>query len=273
MTTTEDQTWVPQACILPTAERPLRLAEFDDLVTAALRGQRRLTATTLRWELDPAAEATARDLAGRESNCCSFFSFTFSSGNGLLGLVIEVPAAHVAILDALAARAATMTGRPEHRGPVFHLRTGRVAAAAGVNLQTLRYYERRGLIAEPGRSLGGHRLYPSETVTVLKVIKAAQRLGFSLDEIAGLLTPGNHRHDRSDARARPDAGLHLQVEPHPDESLRHRAQEKLAEVETKIADLQVIASTLRAAVAAGCDDLAACAEQPDCPIPFAASAR
>lgn len=48
------------------------------------------------------------------------------------------------------------------------LRSGQVADAAGVNPQTLRYYERRGLLAEPERSLGGHRLYPPETVTVLR---------------------------------------------------------------------------------------------------------
>jgi DNA-binding transcriptional MerR regulator len=51
------------------------------------------------------------------------------------------------------------------------LRSGEVAAAAGVNLQTLRYYERRGLLRVPDRTLGGHRLYPSETVMVLRVIK------------------------------------------------------------------------------------------------------
>lgn len=50
------------------------------------------------------------------------------------------------------------------------LRSGEVAAAAGVNLQTLRYYERRGLLPEPDRSLGGHRLYPADTTTVLRVI-------------------------------------------------------------------------------------------------------
>lgn len=59
------------------------------------------------------------------------------------------------------------------------LRTGELAEAAGVNTQTLRYYERRGLLAEPRRSLGGHRLYPEQAVTVLRVIKAAQRLGFT----------------------------------------------------------------------------------------------
>jgi DNA-binding transcriptional MerR regulator len=64
------------------------------------------------------------------------------------------------------------------------LRSGELAAAAGVNLQTLRYYERRGLLAEPARTPGGHRLYPADTVTLLGVIKAAQRLGFTLDEVA-----------------------------------------------------------------------------------------
>jgi len=87
---------------------------------------------------------------------------------------------------------------------------------------------------------------------VLKVIKAAQRLGFTLDEVADLLEAGRHRHDR-----RPDAGLQA------------RAEAKLAEVEAKITDLQSIAGTLRAAVDAGCDDLVACAGQPCCPIPFA----
>jgi MerR family mercuric resistance operon transcriptional regulator len=134
---------------------------------------------------------------------------------------------------------------------VIGLRSSEVATAAGVNLQTLRYYERRGLLAEPDRSLGGHRLYPAEAVTVLKVIKAAQRLGFTLDEVADLLEAGRHPHRRADA------------------GLQARAQAKLAEVEAKIADLQVIADNLRAATDAGCDDLIACAGQACCPIPFA----
>jgi MerR family mercuric resistance operon transcriptional regulator len=131
------------------------------------------------------------------------------------------------------------------------LRSSQVASAAGVNLQTLRYYERRGLLAEPERSLGGHRLYPAEAVTVLRVIKAAQRLGFTLDEVADLIDAGQHRHGRGDT------------------GLQTRARAKLAEVEAKIADLQVIAGTLRAAVDAGCDDLVICAGEPCCPIPFA----
>jgi len=137
---------------------------------------------------------------------------------------------------------------------VSGLRSSQVAAAAGVNRQTLRYYERRGLLPEPERSLGGHRLYPAGAVTVLRVIKAAQRLGFTLDEVAGLLEAGRHRHGRADT------------------GLQARAQAKLAEVESKIADLQVIAGTLRAAVRVGCDDLVACAGEPCCPIPFDAIA-
>lgn len=70
------------------------------------------------------------------------------------------------------------------------LRSGQVSAAAGVNVQTLRYYERRGLLEEPARTPGGHRLYPAESVDVLRVIKAAQRLGFTLDEVADLVEAG-----------------------------------------------------------------------------------
>lgn len=132
------------------------------------------------------------------------------------------------------------------------LRSGQVAEAAGVNLQTLRYYERRGLLSEPQRTLGGHRVYSEETVTVLRVIKAAQRLGFSLQEVAELIDVGTHRHGR-----RQPEGLHA------------RAREKLVEVEARIADLMVIRDTLKAAIEAGCDDLIDCAGAPGCPLPFA----
>ena len=132
------------------------------------------------------------------------------------------------------------------------LRSGQVADAAGVNLQTLRYYERRGLLAEPERSLGGHRLYPEQAVTIVRIIKASQRLGFTLDDVAELLETGRHRHGR-----RSDAGLHAM------------AVTKLAEIEQRIADLQVIAGTLRMALDVGCDDVMACATSANCPLPFA----
>lgn len=134
------------------------------------------------------------------------------------------------------------------------MRSGQLAAAAGVNLQTLRYYERRGLLAEPSRSPGGHRDYPPEALSTIRVIKAAQRLGFTLDEVADLIDLGRHHH-RSGRRKQA--------------SLQARANAKLAEIEAKIADLQVIASSLKAAIEAGCDDLAECARSQTCPLPFA----
>jgi hypothetical protein len=109
-TDNDDAAWVPAACTLPSAERPSRLAEFDDLLAAALRGQERLSSTRLRWRLDPAAEQAARDLASREAGCCSFFSFTFAPADGAVDLDIAVPEAHAGVLDALADRATARTG-------------------------------------------------------------------------------------------------------------------------------------------------------------------
>ena len=128
------------------------------------------------------------------------------------------------------------------------MRAGELAAATGVNRETLRYYERRGLLARPDRSPGGHRLYPAETVTRLRVVKAAQRLGFTLDEVRELLDVGRP-HGR-------DTGLQV------------RAREKLVEVEARIADLTAIRDDLTAALAMGCDDLHECATSDCCPIPF-----
>jgi DNA-binding transcriptional MerR regulator len=88
------------------------------------------------------------------------------------------------------------------------------------------------------------------------VIKAAQRLGFTLAEISDLLDSARHRHRRGEG-----AGLQA------------RTREKLADVEAKIADLTTIAETLRAAVTAGCDDLETCADDPNCPLPFPALAN
>jgi DNA-binding transcriptional MerR regulator len=127
------------------------------------------------------------------------------------------------------------------------MRSGEVAEQAGVNIQTLRYYERRGLLSEPARSNGGHRLYPPDTVALLAVIKAAQRLGFTLDEVAELLAAGRRRHPSAD--------------------LRQRAIDKIAEIDAKIADLSAIRATLTEVVDARCDSLTNCTCA-DCPIPY-----
>jgi DNA-binding transcriptional MerR regulator len=128
------------------------------------------------------------------------------------------------------------------------MRSGALAAAAGVNVQTLRYYERRGLLPDPQRSLGGHREYGPDDLTVVRVIKAAQGLGFTLDEIADLLAVGAHRGPRP--------------------GLRERAVAKLADVDARIAQLQEIRATLVDVIDAGCSDLLECTCEPSCPIPF-----
>jgi DNA-binding transcriptional MerR regulator len=125
------------------------------------------------------------------------------------------------------------------------VRSGEVAARAGVNRQTLRYYERRGLLASPARSPGGHRDYPPDTVALLGVIKAAQRLGFTLDEVADLIDTGRRRH------------------PAPD--LRERAAAKLAEIDARIADLLATRDGLSRMLSSDCASLTHCT-CPDCPL-------
>ena len=97
---------VPQVCTLPTADRPVRVAEFDALFARGLTAQERVSPTVLRWMLDPGVELTARDLTARESACCSFFSFEFTADADAVQLEITVPPAQVEVLDALATRAA-----------------------------------------------------------------------------------------------------------------------------------------------------------------------
>lgn len=128
------------------------------------------------------------------------------------------------------------------------LRITQVAQAAGVNRETLRYYERRGLLEATDRSPGGHRLYDQRAVQTLRIIKAAQRLGFTLDEVADLIEAGRPRGRTP--------------------GLQARATDKLVEVEARIADLITIRDNLRAAVDAGCDDLHQCATSDCCPLPF-----
>jgi Hg(II)-responsive transcriptional regulator len=105
------------------------------------------------------------------------------------------------------------------------LTTGEAADRAGVNVQTVRYYERRGLIPEPPRTSGGFRQYGPEHVARIRFIKRAQELGFTLDEAGELL----------DLRATPEADR---------ADVRAVAQEKRDAIQQKIADLQRMQATL-----------------------------
>jgi MerR family transcriptional regulator, mercuric resistance operon regulatory protein len=73
---------------------------------------------------------------------------------------------------------------------------GTLAKQAGVNVETIRYYQRRGLVGEPNRPLGGVRRYTQAHAKRLRFIKQAQALGFSLDEVNDLLALEDGRHCR-----------------------------------------------------------------------------
>ncbi|GIF99009.1 hypothetical protein [Catellatospora citrea] len=106
--------WVAQACTLPTAHQPLRLAEFDALFATEVRTAERVDDTHLRLTMTggPGLEASVRDLAARESACCSFFTFAVSAnGSGQVTFDIKVPPASTDVLAALAERADTVRGR------------------------------------------------------------------------------------------------------------------------------------------------------------------
>jgi len=79
------------------------------------------------------------------------------------------------------------------------MQTHEVAEQAGVNTQTLRYYERRGLLTKPPRSPAGYRDYPTSAVDVLRFVKRAQELGFSLAEVEELLALADGGPDGCDA--------------------------------------------------------------------------
>ncbi|WP_373510927.1 Hg(II)-responsive transcriptional regulator [Thiocapsa sp.] len=99
------------------------------------------------------------------------------------------------------------------------LTIGALAKAAEVNVETIRFYQRTGLLSEPERPLGGIRRYGGADVARVRFVKAAKRLGFSLDEIAQLLTL--------------DDGTRC-------EQARTLGQSKLADVRARISDLRRI---------------------------------
>ena len=110
---------------------------------------------------------------------------------------------------------------------------GALAKAAGMGVETIRYYQRRGLVAEPEKPYGSIRHYDDQALARLQFIRTAQWLGFSLDEIGGLLT--------------------LQDGTHCDEA-RVLGGQKLAKVREKISSLRRIERTLEGLVQACCTE-------------------
>lgn len=96
------------ACTLPTAAQPLRIAEFDALFATALHRIERIDARHLRLTLtrDGGLEDTVRDLTARESRCCTFFTFTITPTGDQVVLDVQVPDTQTAVLDGLVTLAA-----------------------------------------------------------------------------------------------------------------------------------------------------------------------
>ena len=119
----------------------------------------------------------------------------------------------------------------------------RLATEVGINLETVRFYEREGLLEKAPRSRNGYRQFPVDSVRRLKFIKRAQELGFSLHEIRELLD--------------------LRTSPHTTSSeIREVAEAKLADIEARIKSLESMRDSLRklANSCPGCGPLS------DCPI-------
>jgi len=120
---------------------------------------------------------------------------------------------------------------------------GQVAYEAGVNVQTLRYYERRGILEAPKRSASGYREYSPDTVRLIRFIKRAQDLGFTLSEIEELLDLREHR-------------------PRKREAVRDLAAAKIRDIEEKVRDLESMKRALNVLV----DSCACKGGAAECPI-------
>ncbi|MBA4501642.1 heavy metal-responsive transcriptional regulator [Marinobacterium marinum] len=123
------------------------------------------------------------------------------------------------------------------------LKIGELARHSGLSVETLRYYERRGLIPPPDRLPSGYRVFPHSTLKRLAFIKRCKSLGFTLDETLEL----------------------MQLQLHPEQesvAVKQRVDERINEIEQRINDLQRIQQALRG-LSALCDGKGATA---DCPI-------
>ena len=121
------------------------------------------------------------------------------------------------------------------------LTIGRLAQQVGINLETVRFYERQGLLPKPPRSPSGYRLFPAEATRRLKFIKRAQELGFSLSEIRELLA--------------------LRMSPRTTSTeIRKRTEAKITDIERKIKSLDSMRKSLvkLARSCGGCSPLSEC---------------
>jgi DNA-binding transcriptional MerR regulator len=127
------------------------------------------------------------------------------------------------------------------------LQIGETAKCAGVSIDTVRYYEKRKLIHSVSRTRGGFRLFKSHTVEQIKFIKQAQEIGFSLDEIKGLLGSGGADECQQ---------------------VRDLLQQKIAEVDTQISKMKTFRKTLSSHWKACNAELSQNGQSANCPTFF-----
>lgn len=241
--TTHDLTSIA-GCGLGAHAAAERETQLRALLTPALRRvERRGPTAVLDLQMGARAERALADLLRRERECCPFLEFVVVRRSPRrLTLTVRAAEPHADALDALLSSAGAQA--PGESA----VRAGEAARRAGVGIETLRFYERRGLLPKPRRRPSGQREYTPDDIRLVRAVKAAQRLGFTLaetGEIVRLTRPGGSRRDP--------------------QALRTRAEAKLAEVDDRIRGLRLMREELRAVVAAGCDTLIGCGCG-DCPI-------
>ena len=147
MSTPLDSTdWAPAACTLPTSDQPLRVAEFDALFAAASAGSTDgHPELALTLAPAPGRDDKVRELTHRESACCSFFTFRRRARRHGCACTSR------SRRHSRTSSTPSPSGRSASRrsGMTTAQRTGQLADAVGVNIETLRYYERRGLLPSP----------------------------------------------------------------------------------------------------------------------------
>ncbi len=231
------------ACSLDAGAAGRRAADFRALLEPRVRRLTRDGATaTLHLEMGARAERRLADLLRLERECCPFWRIDLdrrSPRRVRLTVTAAGPSG-----DALEAFL-SLAGPAAAEEATF--RAGAAATRAGVGVENLRYYERRGLLPRPRRRPSGQRQYTRDDIRLVLAIKTAQRLGFTLEETREIVAV-----TRGGAPRDPDA-------------LPTLAEAKLTEVEDRIRGLERMRSELRSVIAAECDRLIGCGCG-DCPI-------
>jgi DNA-binding transcriptional MerR regulator len=198
---------VPDACTLPTVGQPLRLAEFDALFTTAVRTVETVTPTHARMQLSGPAglEATVRDLAARETVCCSFFTFTVTAQRPTAARCSPStcrsrPSTPTCWPRSPAARQPCPSGVRGDRAPVLDL--AELAAMVDVPVDTVHRYAETGLLP-PAHRDGDQYGYPPTAAHNIRLLRGAERLG--VDD-AGLAAVAHAGRDGSCATARDRLG-------------------------------------------------------------------